>query len=332
MTIQSPKETFKRDWRIISWLTGSVNQRMKRRNKPQYKHIIRNILAYQLCNYYTGCEWKPCVSISDTARSDSAIHAEQEGESLPGLWDIELKLLNASIASFLSICILGLVFCSLCLFLSLSFFSALGIDYHTYTPLTVIFPSTSPLPLSLSLSLSPTLTTANLLLLLSLTSPLLPLPHLYLPPLIHTEGVLLSVLPKLPPFSILYSSLFSFLVNCCSPPSWRPSSILPYLLWLSVRPSPLPFLFTSFRSSFSALRDCWTTSIRIPLRSLLSVSQSGVFWTSYLIFQKILTIGTVNRGVTCPTQLFFRLANHQSLTPQWSGNHNKSHWGSLPAI
>ena len=59
---------------------------------------------------------------------------------------------------------------------------------------------------------------------------------------------MLSVLPKLPP--LLYLLFFScLLLNCRSPPSWRPSSILPSHLWLSVRPSPLPFLFASFRLS-----------------------------------------------------------------------------------
>ena len=59
---------------------------------------------------------------------------------------------------------------------------------------------------------------------------------------------MLSVLPKLPP--LLYLLFFScLLLNCRSPPSWRPSSILPSHLWLSVRPSPLPFLFANFRLS-----------------------------------------------------------------------------------
>lgn len=86
------------------------------------------------------------ISFSHSCRPRGRILARSLGyriEAVESLYSI-----------ILSIFILGLVFCFLSLSLSL-FLLSLGIDYHTYTPLTVIFPSTSPLPLS-SLSLSPT--------------------------------------------------------------------------------------------------------------------------------------------------------------------------------
>ena len=121
-----------------------------------------------------------------------------------------------------------------------------------------------------------------------------------------------------PLFSIFYSSLVSCLIVVLLPPGDRRQSCR----LICGSPSDLPLYRFFLRTSDCLLcgQDQLNHIPRIPPQSLLPVSQLGVFWTSYLIFQKILTIGTINRGVPCPTQLFFffRLANHQPLnTMEW---------------
>ena len=80
-----------------------------------------------------------------------------------------------------------------------------------------------------------------------------------------------------PPFSIFYPSI--------SPPFWRPSSILPYLLWLSVRPSPLPLFFASFRSSLLRPETVEPHPLEFPSsRSCLCRNQ--VFFGRHILFFK----------------------------------------------
>ena len=143
---------------------------------------------------------------------------------MPGSVGYRIEAVECLYSIILSVWTLGLLLCSLCL--SLSALSRYRLPYiytpHRNLPFHLLFslPLTSP-PLS------------------NLPSTSL---YLYLHP-IHTEGVLLSVVPKPPPFSIFSSSLFSFLIVVLLPPGDRRQSCLPSHLWLSVRPSPPPFLF-----------------------------------------------------------------------------------------
>ena len=120
-----------------------------------------------------------------------------------------------------------------------------------------------------------------------------------------------------PLFSIFYSSLVSCLIVVLLPPGDRRQSCR----LICGSPSDLPLYRFFLRTSDCLLcgQDQLNHIPRIPPQSLLPVSQLGVFWTSYLIFQKILTIGTINRGVPCPTQLFFFFSSCQPPTPKHNG-------------